>query len=41
MEDFYKMFWIGLGVGLILGNLTLFIALALMSVLKDSDSDKH
>ena len=35
------MFWIGLGVGLVLGNLTLFIALALMSASKDSNSDKH
>ena len=33
------MFWIGLGVGLV--SLTLLIILALMSALKDSDSDKH
>lgn len=35
------MLWIGLGVGLVSGSLTLLIILALMSALKDSDSDKH
>lgn len=35
------MFWIGLGVGLVSGSLTLLIILALMSAFKDSDSDKH
>ena len=35
------MLWIGLGEGLVSGSLTLLIILALMSALKDSDSDKH